>query len=73
MNKRSAKFICFAISMNYSVCPVQVLIERFSRKPMKYAFNHCFAIVGNDKLLSRIKFSENVLAPSLSASSMAAW
>ena len=73
MNKRSAKFICFAISMNYSVGPVQVLIERFSRKPMKYAFNHCFAIVGNDKLLSRIKFSENVLAPSLSASSMAAW
>ena len=62
MNKRSTKVICFAISIDYFVCPVQVLIERFYRKLMKYGFNHCFSIVNDD-----------FFAPSLSASWMAAW
>ena len=55
MNKRSIKVIYFAISMDYSVYPVQVLIERFSRK----LINQCFAIVDNDKFWSTIRFSKN--------------
>ena len=45
MNKRSTKVTCFTISMDCYVCPVQILIERFSRTLIKYGFNICFCIV----------------------------
>ena len=61
MDKRSAKIIFFAVSMEYSVCSVRVLKEPFSRKLMKYGFNHRFAMVDDEKFWSTIRFSENVL------------
>ena len=58
MNKRSTKIICFAISMDYYVCPVQVLVERFTRKFMKHGFNHCYAVVNDGKFWSTLVFSK---------------
>ena len=66
MNKRSTKVICFAISMDYFACPVQVLVERFFRKLMKCGFNQCLVIVDGDKFWSTIRFSENFCSISFS-------
>ena len=56
INKRCTKVICFAISMDYSVCPVQVLIEWLTIKLTQYGFNHCFAIVDEGKFWSILGF-----------------
>ena len=40
---------------------VQVLKEQFSGKLTKYGFNHCFAMVEEDKFWSTISFSEDDL------------
>ena len=58
MNKPSAKTIFFAASMYYSVCLVQELKERLSKKLMKYGFNNWFAAVDENKFWLTIRFSE---------------
>ena len=52
--------------MDYSVCPVQVLIETFTRKRLKYGFNHCFTIVDDGKFWSTLGFRKTFCSISFS-------
>ena len=61
MNKPSTKTIFFAASMYYSERLVQELKERLFKNLIKYGFNNGFAVVGDDKFCSTIRFVEKFL------------